>query len=147
MRLALRTALVTLVLVAAMLPAAAQSQTYTIRLPFQQGTALKIDTAVSGVNVSHLEIKRDNKSPFDRVRGGESRYSWFEYDLRVQPNEGARNVRVIFRLYDANDAIVDDFEINKRVWRAKEQVIDTRRITLNYIVPLVKEVEVTISAE
>ena len=147
MRLVLRTALVVLVLAAAALPAAAQSKTYTIRLPFQQGAALKVDTAVSGVNVADLEIRRDNKSPFDQVRGGENRYSWFEYALRVQPTEGARNLRVIFRLYDANDAIIDDFELNKRVWREREQVIDVRRITLNYIVPLVKEVEVTISAE
>ena len=147
MRIALRTAFVALILVAAILPAAAQSKTYTIRLPFQQGTALKIDTTLSGVSVADLKIRRDNKSPFDQVRGGESRYSWFEYDLRLQPNEGARNMRVIFRLYDANDAIIDDFELNKRVWRDKEQVISARRITLNYIVPLVKEVEVTITAE
>lgn len=147
MRLALRTALVALAFVAAMLPAAAQSKTYTIRLPFQQGMALEIDTAVSGVRVADLQIRRDNKTPFDRVRGGESRYSWFEYELRMQPNEGARNMRVLFRLYDANDAIIDDFELTKRVWREKEQVIGTRRITLNYIVPLVKEIEVTITAE
>ena len=147
MRLALRTALVALVLFAAILPAPAQSKTYTIRLPFQQGAALKIDTALSGVKVSDLQIRRDNKSPFDQVRGGENRYSWFEYDLSLQPTEGARNVRVIFRLYDANDAIIDDFELTKRVWRDKEQVISARRITLNYIVPLVKEVEVTITAE
>ena len=139
--------LAALVLSAAAIPTLAQSQTYTIRLPFQQNAALAVGTTVGGIEVRDLEIRRADKTPFNRVRGGESRYSWFEYDLRVQPNEGARTFRVVYRLYDANDAIIDEFEVDERVWRKKAQVISDRRITLNYIVPLVREVEVTVTAE
>ena len=53
----------------------------------------------------------------------------------------------IARLLDKAGAIIDEFEYGKRVGAGRAKPVDFRRLTLNYAMPLIDRVEVTLSAE
>jgi hypothetical protein len=120
-------------------------------LDFQLGAPLTVDVTVGDLKVGQLTIARDDKNLLEQLlpsRGGQTRWSYLETTLFVaNPSGKAQDLSARVRLLDANDAVIDEFEFDGRVWRGKARALKLRRLTLNYVIPLIKKVEVALIAE
>lgn len=120
-------------------------------VPFQVDQPIKLDIVVGGLRVPDLRIQRDAGSLLDSVlppRGGQDRFSWLRYTLAAEnPGTSGWTLRARIRLLDKAGAIIDEFEYGKRVGAGRAKPVDFRRLTLNYAVPMIDRVEVTLSAE
>ncbi|MDQ7005684.1 MAG: hypothetical protein Q9Q40_00465 [Acidobacteriota bacterium] len=121
------------------------------RLDFVEGEALKVGLSAGSVRLTALKITADSQRLSDSLlppRGGQQRYSWKRYEIHVE-NSGARaaRVRVHLRLLDAQGAVIDEFTLSSRVARARVRAFSLRRLTLNYVVPLIRQVELRLEVE
>ncbi len=122
----------------------------TLSLDYAPGTSTQVEIQVGDLRVSQFGIKRDAGPLIQFVetpRGAKSRWSWTSYSLFVE-NPTAKRARVgaKVRLLDGNGAVVDEFEFSGTIWRGRSKTIDLKRLTLNYAIPLIKKVEIEISA-
>lgn len=141
--------LATLVLFAA-LPAMAGDLVQSTTVDFAVGKAFKLDLTAGDLRISEFRLLTDDKSLIESVlppRGGQSRFSWLNYGLMVEnATQKTWGITVRIRLLDANNAVIDEFEFGGRVWRGRARVVDIRRLTLNYAIPLTKKIEITLTA-
>lgn len=121
----------------------------TVRVPFALDESIRLDTTVGDLRIRDLRVSRDDRSLIDQVlppRGGQSRFSWLEYAVYAEnPSQTSQNLAVRVKLLDANGAVIDEFDFNGRVWRGRADLVKLRRIALNYVTPLIKEVEVALT--
>ncbi len=131
------------------LPAVADQVDQTV-VAFSVGDAKSLDVSFAGLRVTEMTIAHADRPLLAGVLppyGGKGRFSWLEYSVRVEnPTEIKRRVAVQVRLIDANGAVIDEFSFDGSVRRGRFRVLDTRRLTLNYAVPLVEKVELVFSA-
>jgi hypothetical protein len=119
--------------------------TLTISKEFRVGSPIPIDATVGALRVVDLTVVRDERRLIDQVlppRGGQSRFSWLDYRVVAEnPASNSLNLAVTLRLLDENGAIIDEFEMRERVWRGRTEELSLRRLTLNYVLPLIDRVE------
>lgn len=132
------------------LPALAGDLVQTATVDFAVGRPVKLDMMAGDLRISEFRILTDDRSLIESVlppRGGQSRFSWLNYGVMVEnATEKTWGVTIRIRLQDANGAVIDEFEFGGRVWRGRARTVDLRRLTLNYAVPMIKKVEITLTA-
>lgn len=133
-----------------MWPAAAQTVTRTF--PFDLKTPARLDLMVGEVKIIGFALERDVRDLTDFVlppRGGETRFSWLLTTVQVENSskEQSFNVKTRVRLLDQAGAVVDEYEFAGRSWRQKVRDLTLKRLALNYVLPLIKQTEVTITVE
>ncbi|UCF68125.1 MAG: hypothetical protein JSV80_02160 [Acidobacteriota bacterium] len=120
-------------------------------LSFEIGARRALDATIGDLKVAHFAIERDSASLMEQLlppRGGQSRYSWLRYVIEVDnPSELTWRLTARLRLLDENGAVIDEFEFRERLRRRRARAIEFRRIVLNYVVPLIDIVELTLVAE
>ncbi len=120
-------------------------------VPFKLDEPQKLDIAVGALRVPELRITREDGSLIDSVlppRGGQTRFSYLRYALSAEnPSKESWDLAVRVRLIDKNGAVIDEFEFKKGVSEGRARLVDLKRLTLNYAVPLIDRVELTLSAE
>jgi len=133
------------------LAAAGKTMIHTQTLDFALDRTIPLHVTVGDLEIRDLRITRDDRRLFDQVlppRGGQSRFSWLQYAVFVEnPADVSWNLGVRIRLLDRAGAIIDEFEFRERVWRGRAKKVDLRRITLNYVIPLIDKVEITLTAD
>ncbi len=129
----------------------AEASIQTVKLPFEVGASHAVETRVGALRVTKMGIAPDNAPMFASLlppRGGQSRYSWLSYSIRVENASDIRHrLGVRVRLLDKNGAVIDEFTFRGRVGKGRYRVLELRRLTLNYIISLVDAVELTLSQE
>ncbi len=140
-----------LVLVGAAANTHAETLTETVKLPFDLKTPYKLDVVLGPVRVNGAAMSREERRLVDVVmppRGGQTRFGWLKTLVQVQ-NQGkdAYDVRVAVKLLDAAGAVIDEFEFGGKSWLGKTREFTLTRLMLNYVVPLIKDVELTITVE
>jgi hypothetical protein len=120
-------------------------------VPFKIDDPIRLDVAVGTLRVPELRITRDDGSILDDLlppRGGQSRFSFLRYAVSAEnPSRQNWTLAVRVRLLDRNGAVVDEFEFRRTIGDGRARVIDLKRLTLNYAVPLIDRAEITLSAE
>ncbi len=131
--------------------AAGETMIHSETVRFALDTTIPLPVKVGDLEVKELRITRSDQRLFDQVlppRGGQSRFSWLEYAVLVEnPADVSWNLSVRIKLLDRAGAIIDEFEFRERVWRGRAKKVDLRRITLNYVIPLIDKVEITLTAD
>lgn len=140
-----------LVLAGAAADTQAETLSETVKLPFDLKTPYKLDLVLGPVQVNGASISREERRLVDAVlppRGGQTRYGWLKSLVQVQ-NQGkdAYDVRVAVKLLDAAGAVIDEFEFGGKAWLGKTRDFTLTRLVLNYVVPLIKQVELTVTVE
>ncbi len=139
------------VLLAAVVPAPAAGLVAARTVPFALDKATRLDLTVGDLRVTTIQVVRDRKPLIRELLpppGGESRFSWVRYTVFAEnPGDQAWTLNVQVTLLDENDAVIDEFVFRKRIWRGRAGQAQIRRITLNYAIPLVKKMKVTVSAQ
>jgi len=132
-------------------PAVAADLIQSSRHPYQLGQTTQVDVSVGELRVNELSIIEVGQPVFASLlppHGGQSRFSWVRYGLRVENGSEARHkLAVRVRLLDKNGAVIDEFEFRGSVRKGHYRVLELKRLTLNYIVPLVDALELTVSQE
>ncbi len=138
-------------LVAAAAPAPAAGLVATKTVPFALDRAVNLDLQVGDLRVTSIQVVRDRKPLLRELLpppGGETRFSWVRYTVFAEnPGDQAWTLNVQVTLLDRNDAVIDEFVFRKRIWRGRAGQARIQRITLNYAIPLVKKMKVTVSAQ
>lgn len=128
---------------------AAEPMIRTVRVPFSIDESIRLDTTAGELKIRDLRVKRDDRSLIDQAlppRGGQSRFSWLSYAIYAEnTSAAASNLMARVKLFDANGAVIDEFEMRGRIWRGRAEIVDLRRITLNYVIPLIHEVEIALT--
>ncbi|GEM_PF-6153712 len=139
------------VLLAAVVPTSASGLVASKTIPFALDKAARLDLTVGDLRVTTIQVVRDRKPLIRELLpppGGESRFSWLRYTVFAEnPGDRAWTLNVQVTLLDENDAVIDEFVFRKRIWRGRAGEAQIRRITLNYAIPLVKKMKVTVSAQ
>ncbi|GAB4222176.1 MAG: hypothetical protein Kow0062_18340 [Acidobacteriota bacterium] len=130
---------------------AGDTMIHTATLRFALDKPLPLKVKVGDLEVRDLTITREERRLLDQVlppRGGQSRFSWLHYAVHAEnPADVSWNLAVRVKLLDRSGAIIDEFEFRERVWRGRARTVDLRRITLNYVIPLIDKVEITLTAD
>jgi hypothetical protein len=113
-----------------------------------------MDVELGPIRVVDLQVQRDERRLLDSVlppRGGQSRFSWLEYTFYAEnPSDNSWTVDAEVLLYDKNGAIIDEFDLDARVWRKRRDRVgtdfDIRRLAMNYVLPLIDRIEVRFTA-
>ena len=120
-------------------------------VPYQEGQAIRLSADLGGVRATELRITPDQQRMTDPLlppHGGQSRFSWRRYDLHLENSTGERKrVKVLLRLLDGSGAVIDEFRLEGSISKGRTKKISLRRLTLNYAVPLIAKVEVSLEAE
>lgn len=118
---------------------------------YQEGQAITLSATLGGVRATELRITADEQRMTDPLlppHGGQSRFSWRRYDLHLENSTGQRQrVKVLLRLLDESGAVIDEFRVRGSLSKGRTKKLSLRRLTLNYVVPLIAKVEVTLEAE
>lgn len=122
--------------------------------PFAIGESIRMDVELGPIRVVDLQVQRDERRLLDSVlppRGGQSRFSWLEYTFYAEnPSDNSWTVDAEVLLYDKNGAIIDEFDLDARVWRKRRDRVgtdfDIRRLAMNYVLPLIDRIEVRFTA-
>lgn len=123
----------------------------TKSVPFRQDQPIKLDLNIGGLRIPDLRITKDEGTLIDSIlppRGGQSRFSFQRYALFAEnPDNKSWRLSARVRLLDKNGAVIDEFEFRGTVRSGRAKAVDFKRLTLNYVLPLVDKVELTLSAE
>ncbi len=118
---------------------------------FKKDEPIRLDLAVGGLRVVELRITGDEAGLLESLlppRGGVSRFSWLRYTLSVEnPGDVNWTLAARVRLLDKKGEVIDEFEFKDGVGAGRARSVDLKRLTLNYIVPLIDRVELTLDAE
>ncbi len=132
-------------------PAAAAGLVASKTVPFALDKPIELDLQVGDLRVTTMQVARDRRSLLRELLpppGGETRFSWLRYTVYAEnPGDRAWTLNVQVTLLDGNGAVIDEFVFRKRIWRGRAGQAQLRRITLNYAIPLVKKMKVTVSAQ
>ncbi|MFN7966858.1 MAG: hypothetical protein U0V87_14340 [Acidobacteriota bacterium] len=129
----------------------AETLSQTVKLPFDLRTPHKLDLVMGPVRVNGASITQEDRRLVDVVlppRGGQTRFGWLKTLVQVQ-NQGkdAYDVRIGVKLLDAAGAVIDEFEFGGKSWLGKTREFTLTRLTLNYVMPLIQTVELTVTVE
>ncbi len=120
-------------------------------VPFKKDEPIRLDLAVGGLRVAELQVTGDEAGLLESLlppRGGVSRFSWLRYTLSVEnPGDVNWTPAARIRLLDKKGEVIDEFEFKGGVGAGRARPVDLKRLTLNYIVPLIDRVELTLDAE
>jgi hypothetical protein len=134
----------------ALAPAAAEELIKTKSVEFRQGQSIDLGLQVGKLRVPQLQILPDDAGMLDHLRaspGLEERFSWLRYGLYAEnPGDQSWKLEIQVRLLDANGAVVDEFDFDGVVRKGRTRLIDKKRVTLNYAVQYIDDVEITVSA-
>lgn len=123
-------------------------QTKTVK--FRQGQSIELDMQVGKIRVPHLQVLPDDASMLDHLRaspGLDERFSWLRYGVYAEnPGSEDAKLEIQIRLKDDNGAVIDEFDLDGIVRDGRTRLIDRKRVTLNYVVQYIDQVEVTVSA-
>jgi hypothetical protein len=124
----------------------------TFKLPFDLRTPYKLDRKVGKLQIAGVVISREERRLVDAVlppRGGQERFSWLRTVVQVQNTDhaDAHDVRFALRLLDGAGAVIDEFEFGGKAWLAKTRDFALTRLAMNYVLPLVKSVELTVTVD
>ena len=129
----------------------AESAPATVKVDFVQGQETAVDLSVGSVRLTALKITADSRQMADSLlppRGGQERYSWKRYEVHVENSEARRvRVEVHLRLLDAQGAVIDEFTLSSSVRQGRARSFSLRRLTLNYVVPLIRQVAVQLEVK
>lgn len=117
---------------------------------FRQGQSIDLGLEVGNLRVPQLQILPDDAGMLDHLRaspGLEERFSWLRYGLYAEnPSDDSWKLEVQVRLLDANEAVIDEFEFDGLVRKGRTRLIDEKRVTLNYAIQYIEDVQITVSA-
>lgn len=120
-------------------------------LPFRQGETMRVDALVGPLRVPELRVTPDEANllrEFLPPRGGVKRFSYLRYSIAVENPTGTDwTLGARIRLLDRNGAVIDEFEFRGGVDGGRARLVELKRLTLNYVVPLIDRIELTMSAE
>ena len=121
------------------------------KVPFAEKQPIRLDMVVGNLRVPELKITPTEARLVDQVlppRGGHARFSWLNYAVSAEnPSAQEWTLAVRIRLLDRSGAVIDEFEFSRDIGAGKAKAAELRRLTLNYAVQYVDQVEVTLSAE
>jgi hypothetical protein len=144
-----RISLVVAVAVGVFAPASAGSLTH--RVPFDLKTPYRVDHDLGPVTVIGVAIESQDRSLIQQVLpplGGQTRFRWLRTVVQVKNHSGdAHTVSIQVRLLDQHDAVIDEYAWRGKSWRGKTKDFDLERLIMNYVLPMVKTAEFTISVE
>lgn len=130
---------------------AAEEASRTVRRPFTADEPIALDLTVQGVRIPELRIAPTEGRLLDSVlppRGGQRRFSYLAYRMYAEnPVEDRARLRAHVRLLDREGRVIDEFGLTERIGKNRAETIELRRLTLDYVVPLIDEVELTVAVE
>ena len=123
----------------------------TKTVPFRQHEPIKLGLAAGGLRLGELTISPTEGTLLDSAlppRGGQESFSWLKYAVAAE-NPGGEDwwLAVRVRLLDKKGVVIDEFDFRRGVAAGRARSLDFKRLTLNYVVPLIDKVELALSAE